>query len=54
MATRLQEEVELLKESNDKMSHALDYQNDPEMLELVARQRGYIKYGESVFMDISG
>lgn len=50
----LQAEVDAMKEANDKMAHALEYNDDPEMLEQVARERGYIKVGETLYLDIAG
>lgn len=47
-------EVEALREENETMSHALEYKDDPAMLEQEARKRGYIKVGETIFIDIMG
>lgn len=47
-------EVQAMEEANTKMENALEYKDDPEMLERVARERGYIKVGEYLFIDISG
>lgn len=50
---QLQQDVYAMEEENQKMSHALEYKDDPEMLERVARARGYIKVGETPFIDTS-
>lgn len=47
-------EVQAMEEANAKMENALEYKDDPEMLERVAREKGYIMVGETIFMDIAG
>lgn len=54
MRDQLQREVQALEEINEKMEQALEYKDDPEMMERVARDRGYIKENESIFMDMYG
>lgn len=54
VSLELTEEVEAMREENDRMSHALQYKDDPAMLEQEARKRGYIKVGETIFIDIVG
>lgn len=50
----LQKQVDKVREENDKMSNALEHKDDPEMVEQVARERGYIKVGETLFLDTAG
>lgn len=51
---QLETEVNSLDESNQKMSHALENKDDPDLLEQVARERGYYRPGERLFMDVAG
>ena len=38
---------------NQKLADAVANSDDPEMLEQVARDRGYVERGETVFIDIA-
>lgn len=51
---QLERQVVALEETNQKMSHALENKDDPDLLEQVARERGYIKAGETLFQDKAG
>ncbi|MFI3254062.1 MAG: septum formation initiator family protein [Eubacteriales bacterium] len=54
VSDQLQTQVEAMTETNDKMSYALANKDDPDMLEQVARERGYIKVGETLYIDMAG
>ena len=38
---------------NQKLSDAIANSDDPEMLERVARDRGYVEKGETLFVDVA-
>lgn len=38
---------------NQKLADAIENSNDPEMLEQVARDKGYVKQGEILYFDVA-
>ena len=41
------------KLENDRLAEAIENSEDPEMLEQVARDRGYVEENETLFIDIA-
>jgi cell division protein FtsB len=39
--------------ANQQLADAIEHSDDPEMLEQVARDKGYVKQGEEIFIDVS-
>jgi cell division protein FtsB len=39
--------------ANQQLVDAIEHSDDPEMLEQVARDKGYVKQGEEIFIDVS-
>ncbi len=50
----LQEQVEQQKIQNQQLQLAIENSDDPETLERVAREKGYVKQGETLYIDIAG
>lgn len=50
----LQEQVEQQKIQNQQLQLAIENSDDPETLERVAREKGYVKQGETLYVDIAG
>ena len=50
----LSSEVTEIQMNNQDMSDAIENRDDPEMLERVAREKGYVKQGETLYMDVTG
>lgn len=38
---------------NQQLESALEHRDDPDVLESVARERGYVKSGEELYVDIA-
>ena len=49
----LAQQVEDQKLENDRLEEAIENSDDPEMLERVARDRGYVYKGETLFIDVA-
>ena len=50
----LQLQVDQQQLENQKLEEAIDNSDDPEILERVAREKGYVKQGETLYVDIAG
>lgn len=50
----LQIHISNMSMENQKMSDAIENSEDPEVLERVAREHGYVKQGETLYVDIAG
>ena len=50
----LQEQIEQQKIQNQQLQLAIENSDDPETLERVAREKGYVKQGETLYVDIAG
>ena len=50
----LQEQVEQQKIQNQQLQLAIENSDDPETLERVTREKGYVKQGETLYIDIAG
>lgn len=50
----LQEQVEQQQLQNQQLQLAIENSDDPETLERVAREKGYVKQGETLYIDIAG
>lgn len=46
-------EVAQLRQANAQLADALEHKDDPDVLESVAREKGYVKSGERLFIDIA-
>ncbi len=51
VSEKLQQQIDVVLEENEKMSQALENKDDPAMQEQVMRDRGYVKVGETMFFD---
>ena len=51
--TVLAEQVAQLQRENDRLTEAIENKDDPDVLESVARDKGYVKSGERLFVDIA-
>ena len=49
----LEEQVRQKQLENQQLSAAIENSDDPEMLERVARDRGYVEKGETLFVDVA-
>lgn len=49
----LSHQVETQKQENKELSEAIDNKDDPDMLERVAREKGYVKQGETLYVDVA-
>ena len=52
--TSLAQQVEEQRLANQQLEDALENSDDPETLERVAREKGYVKAGETLFIDVAG
>ncbi len=50
----LEYQVEQQRLSNQQLSDAIESSDDPETLERVAREKGYVKQGETLYIDVAG
>ena len=48
------QQVEDQRLANQELQEAIDNSDDPETLERVARERGYVKQGETLYSDVAG
>ena len=46
-------QVAQAQQENDALAYAVDHKDDPEVLEQVARDKGFVKAGEKLFVDIA-
>ena len=49
----LADQVARLRQENSQLADAIEHQDNPEVLEAVARDKGYVKSGERLFIDIA-
>lgn len=49
----LQTQVTDQRLKNQELSEAIENSDDPEMLESVARDKGYVKPGETIYVDVA-
>ena len=49
----LEEQVKQQQLENQQLAAAIANSDDPEMLEQVARDRGYVEQGETLFIDVA-
>lgn len=49
----LQERVTAQKLENQQLAEAIENSDDPAMLESVARKKGYVKPGETMYVDVA-
>lgn len=49
----LNEQVAQLTQENSELSEAIENKDDPDVLEAVARDKGYVKAGEKLFVDVA-
>ena len=48
------QQVEEQQLANQQLQEAIDNSDDPDTLERVARERGYVKQGETLYSDVAG
>lgn len=48
------QQVEDQRLANQELQEAIDNSDDPETLEGVARERGYVRQGETLYSDVAG
>ena len=48
------QKIEALTASNAEMKYAIEHSDDPQSLEDIARDLGYVRPGETVFIDAEG
>ena len=48
------QQVEDQRLANQELQEAIDNSDDPETMERVARERGYVKQGETLYSDVAG
>ena len=49
----LQEQIAVKKLENQQLSEAIENSDDPAMLESVAREKGYVKPDETMYVDVA-
>ncbi|MCI8869139.1 MAG: septum formation initiator family protein [Lawsonibacter sp.] len=49
----LSAQVDKQRMDNQQLSEAIENSDDPDMLESVARDKGYVKPGETLYVDIA-
>lgn len=49
----LASQVEAQQLENQQLADAIEHSDDPEMLEKVARDKGYVKQGETLYIDVA-
>ena len=52
--SQLTHQVAQVKQENSQLSNAIEHKDDPEVLESVARDKGYVKADEKLFVDVAG
>ncbi len=50
----LEQQVEEQRLANQTLQEAIENSGDPETLERVAREKGYVKQGETLYIDVAG
>ena len=50
---RLATQVEQLEQENTQLADAIENKDDPDVLEAVARDKGFVKAGEKLFIDVA-
>jgi len=50
---RLATQVEQLEQENTQLADAIENKDDPAVLEAVARDKGFVKAGEKLFVDVA-
>ena len=50
----LEQQVEEQRLANKQLEDAIENSDDPETLERVAREKGYVKEGETLYIDVAG
>ena len=51
--TELTGQVETQRLKNQELADAVEHRDDPEMLEQMAREKGYVKQGETLYIDVA-
>ena len=51
--TDLTGQVETQRLKNQELADAIEHKDDPEMLEQMARDKGYVKQGETLYIDVA-
>ena len=46
-------QVEQLAQENTRLADAIENKDDPDVLEAVARDKGFVKAGEKLFVDVA-
>ena len=46
-------QVEQLEQKNTQLADAIENKDDPDVLEAVARDKGFVKAGEKLFVDVA-
>lgn len=49
----LASQVEQLAQENTQLADAIENRDDPDVLEAVARDKGFVKAGEKLFVDVA-
>ena len=49
----LHEQVTALTQENTQLANAIENRDDPDVLEDVARSKGFVKAGEKLFVDVA-
>ena len=49
----LEQQVEEQRLANQQLQDAIENSDDPDMLESVARDKGYVKSGETLYIDVA-
>lgn len=49
----LSAQVAQAQQENAELAHAIEHKDDPDVLEQVAREKGFVKPGEKLFVDIT-
>ena len=49
----LQEQIAVKKLENQQLSEAIENSDDPAMRESLAREKGYVKPGETMYVDVA-
>lgn len=52
--SQLAHQVAQVKQENSELSNAIENKDDPLVLESVARDKGYVKADEKLFVDMAG
>ena len=51
--SRLAAQVEQVEQENTQLADAIENKDDPDVLEAVARDKGFVKAGEKLFVDVA-